>query len=752
MIKQIKIGGIPPYFGGAQRIEAKHINFLFGLNGSGKTTISRFLRELENPNSNYNQCSIEWSGNPLKCEVYNKDYVKDNFGETSIPGIFTLGEENIERKGQIDALNGELKSLNERRIDLQKSLDGTNSEVGLHRKLTTLDDQYTNKFWGTKQQLDREHSPLQLALEGVRGSKSAFKRRLLLEKISNKAELKDKSELEQLCTQLFGNKAEKIVLLPTFSFDSLISVEDEKILGRVIVGKEDVDISGLIKKLGNDRWFRQGIPYIKDSDGLCPFCQSPIADDFMDKVKEYFDESYLDSVKKLEEIYRTYVSLSDDILSKITAIIDNSQEFVNTEELRNAYLQFQAIVDENKRKLLEKKEAPNIAVRLDSIKECADTIDQILKDSNIRIKEYNDRVEHIKDEKITLTGQVWRFILEILASDIKTYLHKQDELKNLIETATKEFDTVERLIRDKTSQLHVLEQHMTSVVPTANGINALLQNYGITSFSLKVNDVDKTYQFIRSDGSPAFDSLSEGERNFVTFLYFMYSLNGNKDESGHNDDKIVVIDDPVSSLDNDVLFLVSSLLRDLFKGIYTKSSTIKQLFVLSHNSYFFKEVSYKQGLAKKKTGYWMIVKTNDQSQITEYKSNPVSSTYEMLWDEVKRAKTNPESSNTIALSNTMRRILEYYFDLLGGMDLSKFHLRFQDGERQVFKSLISWANAGSHSTFDDYSATPNLYTAERYLKVFRDLFDKIGHIAHYNMMMKINEEETENGQAENAQS
>ena len=147
----------------------------------------------------------------------------------------------------------------------------------------------------------------------------------------------------------------------------------------------------------------------------------------------------------------------------------------------------------------------------------------------------------------------------------------------------------------------------------------------------------------------------------------------------------------------------------------------------------------------------MIQKVNNESRIKQYDNNPVNSTYEMLWDEVKNANADPETCNSIALSNTMRRILEHYFTLLGGEDLSKIHLKFQDGERQVFKSLISWANAGSHSTFDDYSATPNLYSVERYLKVFRELFEATGQIAHYNMMMEIDKEESENGQTENAQ-
>lgn len=89
--------------------------------------------------------------------------------------------------------------------------------------------------------------------------------------------------------------------------------------------------------------------------------------------------------------------------------------------------------------------------------------------------------------------------------------------------------------------------------------------------------------------------------------------------------------------------------------------------------------------------------------------------------------------------------MEHYFKLLGGMDLNTFHLQFPDGERQVFKSLISWSNSGSHSAFDDFSATPNMFDVEKHLMVFKELFSKAGHTAHYNMMMRINTEEETNG-------
>lgn len=743
MIKQVKISGTPPYIGDEQTIDAKQINFLFGLNGTGKTTISRFLRKQDDPR--FSQCAVEWIGSPLKCEVYNRDYVDENFGETSVPGIFTLGEENISVKQQIETITKELSELQIRAETLNGELNGTDNAPGLYQRQKKHEEEYTDKFWQIKQQLDREQSSLNLAITGVRSKKDAFKSKIIAEKQGNQSELKEKADLEKQCSQLFVAKAEKANPVPIPSFGELLAIESNDILQRVIVGKEDVDISGLIKKLGIDGWFKQGVSYLDQSEGVCPFCQRPLEDDFVSKIRDYFDESYLAATSELSKVCDSYTFLSDGILRKIKALIDSPSDFIKIDELNVAYQQLLRIVDENKRRLLEKKASPNIVVQLDSIKEFADAILSILKDANSSIDAFNIKIEHIKDEREALTNMVWRYIVETVSADIEAYKQVKESLETTISETKEELKTINNSTTEKTSQLRTLEQTLTSIVPTAKGINDLLQSYGLTGFFLKVNDTDKTYQLIRADGSSALQSLSEGERNFVTFLYFIYSLRGNKDESGHNDDKVVVIDDPVSSLDNDVLFLVSTLVRDLFKDIYDGNGAIKQLFVLSHNTYFYKEVTFEKGITVKKTGYWMITKSSDISKIRLCEKNPISSTYEMLWDDVRTAAQDPSGSNTLSLSNTMRRIVEYYFKFLGGIDLNKFHLQFPDGERQIFKSLISWANAGSHSAFDDYSATPSLYSSENYLKVFKDLFDKTKHIAHYNMMMRIVTEEENNG-------
>ena len=735
MIQQIDIAGIPPYLGENQTIKPKKINFLFGLNGSGKTTISRFIRSpFEDKYKNC--CKLTWSGDSIECCVYNTDYVADNFCESSVAGIFTLGEENIEIKRQIKTLSEKLNQLRTKKEELNTELNGNDTTKGLQKQLEEHEATYCERFWIIKQQLDQEGSSILDALIGVRGSKEAFKKKLLEQLGSNNAELKEKSELERLCTTMFGKTLERINLLADISFAELIKLETKSILSKIVVGKEDVDIAALIKTLGNDAWFRQGVPYLDRSEGKCPFCQEPLKTDFRQKVEEYFDESYVKAVEEIDSLCKEYMRVSGDVLLSIETLKNVASDFIEQEDLAAIFLRLKDKIEANNKKLNQKKAEPNISIQLESVLTEANDIKSIIDAANSAITVHNTRVANIKTEKEKLTSQAWRYVLNALTSDIEMYRNIQNDLNTSIKQVKKDIFETELEERTKRQELREKEQMQTSVIPTANGINALLTNYGFTGFSLKVTEDQRSYQFVRDDGTPAFKSLSEGERNFVTFLYFMHSLKGNTDDSGHNNNKVVVVDDPVSSLDNDILFIVSSLLRDLFTDIYAEKGTIKQLFVLSHNIYFFKEVSYKKGITKDKTAFGMIVKSNNVTKITEYDSNPISSTYEMLWKEIKRANSNPNDANTITLANVMRRIIEYYFSFLGGKDLTFFHREFPEGERQVFKSLISWAHAGSHSEFDDYSATPHIYTSETYLKVFKDLFIKANHESHYDMMME----------------
>lgn len=83
----------------------------------------------------------------------------------------------------------------------------------------------------------------------------------------------------------------------------------------------------------------------------------------------------------------------------------------------------------------------------------------------------------------------------------------------------------------------------------------MLRDSGMQGFSLQPKlGVEHVYEVRRPDGSIA-DNLSEGEKNFIAFLYFYHLVYGTDSADGETKDKIVVIDDPVSSMDSGSLLL-----------------------------------------------------------------------------------------------------------------------------------------------------------------------------------------------------
>ena len=105
-------------------------------------------------------------------------------------------------------------------------------------------------------------------------------------------------------------------------------------------------------------------------------------------------------------------------------------------------------------------------------------------------------------------------------------------------------------------------------------------------------------------------------------------------------DRVVVFDDPVSSLDSDILFIVGSLIKGLFDEVRAGIGQIKQVFVLTHNVYFHKEVTFdpaRRNVAMKERTFWVIRKSGSMTKVDKFDSNPISTSYELLWAEVKRA-------------------------------------------------------------------------------------------------------------------
>ncbi|MBU2655731.1 AAA family ATPase [Acidomonas methanolica] len=192
-----------------------------------------------------------------------------------------------------------------------------------------------------------------------------------------------------------------------------------------------------------------------------------------------------------------------------------------------------------------------------------------------------------------LTAEIWKYLLE----ETKSILDAYHSSKTAVDKA---INGIEANLTIKRSELAAtqhtlleLEKGITSVQPTVSEINALLTSFGFRGFKLATaGDQGNLYEIVRPDGSNAVRTLSEGEKTFVTFLYFYYLIRGSVSESGITSNRVIVFDDPISSLDSDILFIVSSLIKRVFELSHARNSVIRQVFVLTHNIYFHKEVSF----------------------------------------------------------------------------------------------------------------------------------------------------------------
>lgn len=138
MIKGIQIKCCPPYGeSGGELTDCKKVNFIYGANGSGKTTISEFLRT-KDIEGRYNSCEIDWGiGGELPIFVYNRQFRQLNFAqETGIPGVFTLGQNSIKDLEAIQKLKEDLSQKEERYNKTKESIEKKRMKRPDYRKIS----------------------------------------------------------------------------------------------------------------------------------------------------------------------------------------------------------------------------------------------------------------------------------------------------------------------------------------------------------------------------------------------------------------------------------------------------------------------------------------------------------------------------------------------------------------------------------------------------------------------------------------
>ena len=448
-------------------------------------------------------------------------------------------------------------------------------------------------------------------------------------------------------------------------------------------------------------------------------------------------------LKEYKETYEFILSLFKEFINDKFAFnvgqIDMDNYLLRFERLQLTYKEHEKIIE-------TKIRTPNVKVDIPDNSSQVIEILNILDKANSLINEYNKLIEKRDTELKILTDDVWATFMNEERAYIEDYCSNIDVIDKKIEGLNSSKIISQKCIQNIEEEIKKKDENKVGVQFSIEQINNSLSAYGFTNFSVKLSKEKEDYYCIqRDDGTLVEDSLSEGEETFLTFLYFMQMVTGSFTQEDVLEKKILVFDDPISSLDTNVLYIVSIMLKTLYERIRKKESDVVQIFILTHNVFFHKEVSFINSRINNNysgisdINYWIIMKSNGISRIQPYgKKNPISSSYELLWKELR----DNSNLSLIAIQNSMRRIIENFFSIIGIKGYNHIidyilSVLKDDEDKVIITSFFKWLDDGSHSIPDDLYVDQNFDMISRYKDIFQEIFLKTGYIGHYNMMMGV---------------
>ena len=566
MIRNISFDNAIPFTSEGSFMDGlKKINIIYASNGTGKTSMSKLIGD---PSANTG-VKVTWNNNtPLNVVVFNRYFIRRNFSpKFPLKGIFTLGENQISAESQIQRMREEIYDLKNSMDKCSKTLYGENGNGGKVREVSSLGDQYLENFWRAKKAFLTD---FYLALKGYRSSKKKFMEKILHEVENNTSELKSHEYLINQSKTLAYVAAGEISLIEQINFEKLLDVESSPFFTKSFSVDQSNKFWIFIQKMSSSEWVHNGISYFNKAEGICPFCQQKTTLDLKINLGNSFGEDYDRMIEQVDIILETYRDESTLIMSKLDGLLNLNPDFLDLANLITYVRLLDKTIGRNIILLENKRVNPEMIVTLDPIDFIVEKIQGVVNQANQKITDLN-LVNNNRDSlRQELSDQMWKFVLDWLKPHINDYQNQKKHLEKSIALLEDQLGNIQTEITEKTILLRALETQYVSIQPAIEGINQLLSLFGFVNFSLERAVDNRNYQIVRSDGSDALMSLSEGEGRLLSFLYFYFLLYGNQSNVGLSIDKVVVIDDPISGLDNQAKFIVTSLLRKLILDMQEK--------------------------------------------------------------------------------------------------------------------------------------------------------------------------------------
>ena len=729
------------------------INFFYGKNGAGKTSLGRQLGACE---------GVKWAEGEGQTDydilLYNQDFIDAHFRLLdNLKGIFTIREDHAEETER------QLTALEEDRKKLEKRLKEIESDRERYKAtLQTAEKDFEEACLRNTKYLRTKYAAAFLG---------ASRNPALARKI-NDTEPKDcdEAELEKRYKAIFSEDEKHMVsLLPPLDPEKYIdNIPSCPLLAEPILPKGTTEFAGFVSALQNLWWVEKGHDdFQAQADGLCPYCHQPLPEDFDAMFASCYDNEYQEKRQKITSFQKQYITRMGDIYNQL-------QDALNAPlppQLEDHRAPLKLLVDEFVRAMSvaaltidRKLQNPAEPAQLEDLAPMLREINAAIEACNAEIDNYNRFVMNLVLYKQKCKNDVWALAAYRLQGEKELIQSIRSHALAVSEALTAEESEARKNLSLVRGKLKELGAASTTVQEAVDAMNRILRDSGFEGFEIVRSDFAKdAYMVVREDKQIA-ARLSEGEQHFLSFLYFYHLVKG-YDASGVRRKKIVIIDDPVSSLDGTNLYLICSLVREMievcynnadYRGQTVKGDYIRQLFILTHNARFHKGITLSQVSRFACVSFFKINKVGNHSSITwckrqsrtkageEENYNPVKNAYAALWSEYLEVK------NEIPLMNVIRRILDFYFLELcakDGLDLreeilikqrDKFVTTRPDGseDRTLFQladSMLQYMGAGDYGEMDFVSDGADV---EEIRSTFEMIFRRLGHGAHYDMMLE----------------
>lgn len=740
MIKSINLNKVASYKNIATLHTDKKINLVYGLNGSGKSTFSNYLHH--RTETKYKDCSIDGLDENYEILVYNNNFIQDNFFEAdNLKGIFTLSKENKEAKTKIaDALK-EIKKL-----EIEEEIKKNELEIedkSLDQKIETA----KNTIWKIKTDYSGGDRVLEFCLEGYKGSKDNLFNYIISLTKPHVKPIKSVDDLKTDLQSISGDNAQKYLTLPQVTFTSQ-NIETETLFSKQIIGNENSSVSQLIKELDNSDWVKAGLDYIKKEEtqenSTCPFCQEQtISNILVENIRNYFDASYEADINNLNSLLDDYLQSIQSIPSK--NIFETNPKFeIYKKDFEIKYNSFLRIVEDNKKLIENKIKTPSIPISLKESTKTLEELNEVIIKINLLITEHNNNIDQKEVVKSTIKKVFWEIMRWEYDQTISSINLEKITSKSKIDILKIELN---EYAEEKIEQKKIIaeqQKHTVNIDEAIENIKKSLIDLGIVDFEIKKH-AENMYKIVRGNKEDkVFRSLSEGEKMIISFLYFIELCRGKKEAAETSKKKIIVIDDPISSLSHIYVFNVGRLIKNEFFG-QKKTKTNKetgeklvewiykyeQIFILTHSLYFFYEITEpNHDFRKENQNLFRLIKNETGSMFVPMKYEEIQNDYQAYWSIIKDSQQPPA-----LIANCMRNIIEYFFNFVEKRDLNNFFLQ-ESLTANRFQAFYRYVNRESHSLGQNIFDFKE-FNYQDFKDAFAELFKVAGYDAHYNKMIKL---------------